>query len=70
MKMTSADLCYQSVAEIVMFVAELFSCLLQVAVFAEAFPSLPTSSSSDPCDLDTVSTLAQILRGKASHEKG
>ncbi|CAF88904.1 unnamed protein product, partial [Tetraodon nigroviridis] len=41
-----------------------------VAVFAEAFPSLPSPPSSDPCDLDTVSTLAQILRGKASHEKG
>ncbi|TWW76820.1 uncharacterized protein si:ch211-14c7.2 [Takifugu flavidus] len=41
-----------------------------VAVFAEAFPSLPGSSSSDPCDLGAVSTLTQILREKASQEKG
>ncbi|XP_026170292.1 uncharacterized protein LOC113134914 [Mastacembelus armatus] len=40
------------------------------AVFAEAFPSLPGSSSSDPCDLDTVPTLTQLLRGTASQDQG
>ncbi|KAG8001797.1 hypothetical protein GBF38_012003 [Nibea albiflora] len=37
------------------------------SVFAEAFPSLPGSSS---CDLDTVPTLTQLLRGKASQDQG
>ncbi|XP_027136583.1 protein LEO1 homolog [Larimichthys crocea] len=37
------------------------------SVFAEAFPSLPGSSS---CDLDTVPTLTQLLRGKASQDHG
>ncbi|XP_067451510.1 uncharacterized protein si:ch211-14c7.2 [Thunnus thynnus] len=41
-----------------------------VALFAEAFPSLPDSSSSDPCDLDTVPTLTQLLRGRASQDQG
>ncbi|XP_041797259.1 uncharacterized protein si:ch211-14c7.2 [Chelmon rostratus] len=40
------------------------------AVFAEAFPSLPASSSSDPRDLDAVPTLTQLLRGKASQDQG
>ncbi|XP_035856895.1 uncharacterized protein si:ch211-14c7.2 [Sander lucioperca] len=40
------------------------------AVFAEAFPSLPASSSSDPCDHDTVPTLTQLLRGRASQDQG
>ncbi|XP_049930165.1 uncharacterized protein si:ch211-14c7.2 [Epinephelus moara] len=40
------------------------------SVFAEAFPSLPGSSSSDPCDLDTVPILTQLLRGKASQDQG
>ncbi|XP_035536494.1 uncharacterized protein si:ch211-14c7.2 [Morone saxatilis] len=40
------------------------------AVFAEAFPSLPGASSSDPCDLHTVPTLTQLLRGKASQDQG
>ncbi|XP_044059619.1 uncharacterized protein si:ch211-14c7.2 [Siniperca chuatsi] len=40
------------------------------AVFAEAFPSLPGSSSSVPCDLDTVPTLTQLLRGRASQDQG
>ncbi|KAK2846610.1 hypothetical protein Q5P01_009609 [Channa striata] len=39
-----------------------------VSVFAEAFPSLPGPSSSDPCDLDTVPTLTQLLRGRASQD--
>ncbi|XP_068569166.1 uncharacterized protein si:ch211-14c7.2 [Cebidichthys violaceus] len=37
------------------------------SVFAEAFPSLPRSSLSD---LHTVPTLAQLLRGRASHDQG
>ncbi|XP_047450638.1 ABC transporter F family member 4 [Mugil cephalus] len=37
------------------------------AVFAEAFPSLPGSSSSD---LHTVPTLTQVLRGRASQDQG
>ncbi|XP_060903146.1 uncharacterized protein si:ch211-14c7.2 isoform X1 [Labrus mixtus] len=37
------------------------------SVFAEAFPSLPASSSSD---LDTVPTLTQILRGRADQDQG
>ncbi|KAM6987723.1 uncharacterized protein LKV04_010535 isoform 2-T2 [Tautogolabrus adspersus] len=37
------------------------------SVFAEAFPSLPDSSSSD---LDTVPTLTQILRGRADQDQG
>ncbi|XP_040902297.1 spore wall protein 2 [Toxotes jaculatrix] len=37
------------------------------AIFAEAFPSLPGSSSSD---LDAVPTLAQLLRGRASQDQG
>ncbi|KAM6931981.1 uncharacterized protein PEZ65_007217 [Lycodopsis pacificus] len=40
------------------------------SVFAEAFPSLPPSSSSDPCDLHSVPTLARLLRGRASHGQG
>ncbi|XP_030601167.1 uncharacterized protein LOC115791178 [Archocentrus centrarchus] len=40
------------------------------AVFAEAFPSLTGSSSSDPCDLKTVPTLSQLLRGGASRDQG
>ncbi|XP_074497248.1 uncharacterized protein LOC141771164 [Sebastes fasciatus] len=40
------------------------------AVIAEAFPSLPASSSCDPCDLDTVPTLTQLLRGGASQDHG
>lgn len=40
------------------------------AVFAEAFPSLTGSSSSDPCDLNTVPTLSQLLRGGASRDQG
>ncbi|KAK2913027.1 hypothetical protein Q8A73_007140 [Channa argus] len=39
-----------------------------VSVFAEAFPSLPGSSPSDPCDLNTVPTLTQLLRGRASQD--
>ncbi|KAM7412623.1 hypothetical protein PAMA_020141 [Pampus argenteus] len=41
-----------------------------VSLFAEAFPSLPDSSSRDPCDLDTVPTLTQLLRGRASQDQG
>lgn len=44
--------------------------LLQAAVFAEAFPSFTGSSSSDSCDLSTVPTLSQLLRGGASHDQG
>ncbi|KAM8768998.1 uncharacterized protein AB9X84_025812 [Acanthopagrus schlegelii] len=40
------------------------------AVFAEAFPSLPASSSSDSCDLDAVPTLTQLLRGEAGQDQG
>ncbi|GLD52787.1 spore wall protein 2 [Lates japonicus] len=40
------------------------------AVFAEAFPSVPGSSTSDFCDLDTVPTLTQLLRGRASQDQG
>ncbi|XP_045930987.1 uncharacterized protein si:ch211-14c7.2 [Micropterus dolomieu] len=40
------------------------------ALFAGAFPSLPGSSLSDSCDLDTVPTLTQLLRGKASQDQG
>ncbi|XP_034403664.1 uncharacterized protein si:ch211-14c7.2 [Cyclopterus lumpus] len=40
------------------------------SVFTEAFPSLPQSSSNDPCDLHTVPTLAQLLRGRVSHDQG
>ncbi|XP_054462524.1 uncharacterized protein si:ch211-14c7.2 [Anoplopoma fimbria] len=40
------------------------------SVFAEAFPSLPRSSSSDPSDLHTVPTLTQLLRGRASQDQG
>ncbi|XP_032367925.1 uncharacterized protein si:ch211-14c7.2 [Etheostoma spectabile] len=39
------------------------------AVFAEAFPS-PASSSSDPCDHDTVPTLTKLLRGRTSQDQG
>lgn len=39
---------------------------LQVSVFAEAFPLLPASSSSD---FDTVPTLTQLLRGRANQEQ-
>lgn len=49
---------------------EMSLSLLQVSLFAEAFPSLPDSSSSDPCDLDTVPTLTQVLRGRASQDQG
>lgn len=45
-------------------------CLLQAAVFAEAFPSLPASSSSDSCDLGAVPTLTQLLRGEAGQDQG
>ncbi|XP_068173840.1 uncharacterized protein si:ch211-14c7.2 [Antennarius striatus] len=41
-----------------------------VAVVVEAFPSLPPVSSSDPCDLDSVPTLTQLLKGKASQDQG
>ncbi|XP_023271833.1 uncharacterized protein LOC111662266 [Seriola lalandi dorsalis] len=41
-----------------------------VAVFAEAFPSLPGSSSGDSGDLDAVPTLTQLLRGRASQDQG
>ncbi|XP_028276472.1 uncharacterized protein LOC114445548 [Parambassis ranga] len=40
------------------------------AIFAEAFPPLPASPSSDPCDLSTVPTLTQLLRGTASQDQG
>ncbi|XP_047191668.1 uncharacterized protein si:ch211-14c7.2 isoform X3 [Scophthalmus maximus] len=39
-------------------------------VFAEAFPSPPGSSPSDPHDLDTVPTLTQLLRRRASQHQG
>ncbi|XP_026228605.1 uncharacterized protein si:ch211-14c7.2 [Anabas testudineus] len=41
-----------------------------VSVFAEAFPSPPGSSAGGPCDLDTVPTLTQLLRGRASQDQG
>ncbi|XP_071352812.1 uncharacterized protein [Trachinotus anak] len=41
-----------------------------VAVFAEAFPSLPGSSSDDPRDLEAVPTLTQLLRGRARQDQG
>ncbi|KAG7217574.1 hypothetical protein INR49_021260 [Caranx melampygus] len=41
-----------------------------VAVFAEAFPSLPGSSSGDSCDHEAVPTLTQLLRGRASQDQG
>nr|XP_019944205.1 PREDICTED: uncharacterized protein LOC109630435 [Paralichthys olivaceus] len=37
------------------------------SVFTEAFPSLP---GSPPCDFDTVPTLTQLLRGRASQDQG
>ncbi|XP_069574355.1 retinitis pigmentosa 1-like 1 protein isoform X2 [Brachyistius frenatus] len=40
------------------------------AVFSDAFPSLPGSSSADPRDLNSVPTLTQLLRAGASHEQG
>ncbi|KAM3615605.1 uncharacterized protein V6R79_004927 [Siganus canaliculatus] len=40
------------------------------AIFADAFPSPPASSSSDSCDLDAVPTLTQLLRGGAGHDQG
>ncbi|XP_029302877.1 uncharacterized protein LOC115018160 isoform X2 [Cottoperca gobio] len=40
------------------------------SVFAEAFPSLPASSSTDPRDLNTVPTLSQLLRGRDSQDQG
>ncbi|CAN9511277.1 unnamed protein product [Ophioblennius macclurei] len=40
------------------------------AIFAKAFPSLPALSSSDSCDLNTVPTLTQVLRGRASRDQG
>nr|XP_043888236.1 uncharacterized protein LOC122773540 [Solea senegalensis] len=40
------------------------------SVFAESFPSLPGSSSSDRCDLDTVPTLTQLLRGRTNQDQG
>ncbi|XP_039987514.1 uncharacterized protein si:ch211-14c7.2 [Xiphias gladius] len=40
------------------------------AVFAEAFPSPPRSSSSESCDFDTVPNLTQLLRGKTSQDQG
>ncbi|XP_029965088.1 uncharacterized protein LOC115401069 [Salarias fasciatus] len=40
------------------------------AIFTEAFPSLPAPSSSDPRDLNTVPTLTQLLRGRASQDQG
>lgn len=49
---------------------ELSLYLLQAAVFAEAFPSFTGSSSSDSCDLSTVPTLSQLLRGGASQDQG
>ncbi|XP_023207044.1 uncharacterized protein LOC102218229 [Xiphophorus maculatus] len=41
-----------------------------VAVFAEAFPSLPSVSPGDPCDLEAVPTLTQLLRGRARRDQG
>nr|XP_008289326.1 PREDICTED: midasin-like [Stegastes partitus] len=40
------------------------------AVFAEAFPRLPGSSSSDSRDLGAVPTLTQLLRGRTSQDQG
>lgn len=40
------------------------------AIFAEAFPSLPAPPSDDSCDLNTVPTLTQLLRGRASQDQG
>ncbi|MEQ2261862.1 hypothetical protein XENORESO_017018, partial [Xenotaenia resolanae] len=39
-------------------------------VFAEAFPSLPSFSPDDPCDLEGVPTLTQLLLGKARQDQG
>ncbi|PWA19471.1 hypothetical protein CCH79_00019063 [Gambusia affinis] len=41
-----------------------------VAVFAEAFPSLPAVSPGDPCDPEAVPTLTQLLRGRAGQDQG
>ncbi|XP_008424805.1 uncharacterized protein LOC103475158 isoform X1 [Poecilia reticulata] len=41
-----------------------------VAVFAEAFPSLPGVSPGDPCDLEAFPTLTQLLRGRARQDQG
>ncbi|XP_027855275.1 uncharacterized protein LOC114133500 [Xiphophorus couchianus] len=41
-----------------------------VAVFAEAFPSLPSVSPGVPCDLEAVPTLTQLLRGQARQDQG
>ncbi|MEQ2278765.1 hypothetical protein AMECASPLE_002431, partial [Ameca splendens] len=42
----------------------------QATVFAEAFPSLPSFSPDDPCDLEGVPTLTQLLLGKARQDQG
>ncbi|XP_029374368.1 uncharacterized protein LOC115053637 [Echeneis naucrates] len=41
-----------------------------VAIFAEAFPSLPGSFSGDSRGLEAVPTLAQLLRGSTSQDQG
>ncbi|XP_054883833.1 uncharacterized protein si:ch211-14c7.2 isoform X2 [Poeciliopsis prolifica] len=41
-----------------------------VAVFAEAFPALPSDSPGDPCDLGAVPTLTQLLRSRARQDQG
>ncbi|KAK5604953.1 hypothetical protein CRENBAI_005664 [Crenichthys baileyi] len=39
-------------------------------VFTESFPPLPSFSPDDPCDLEGVPTLMQLLRGKARQDQG
>ncbi|XP_038161222.1 uncharacterized protein si:ch211-14c7.2 [Cyprinodon tularosa] len=40
------------------------------AVFADAFPSLPSCSPGDSCDLEAVPTLTRLLRDEARQEQG
>ncbi|XP_013871411.1 uncharacterized protein si:ch211-14c7.2 [Austrofundulus limnaeus] len=39
------------------------------SVFAEAFPSPPAASPGDPCDLDAIPTLTQLLGGRAGQDQ-
>ncbi|KAM4743294.1 uncharacterized protein FYW61_001816 [Anableps anableps] len=41
-----------------------------VAVFAEAFPPLPSFSRGDSCGLEAVPTLTQLLRGNVRQDQG